>query len=69
MIQILREFKAYNFKISIQIESHKLDFKARARPKTDTGLIYIEDEDDGYMNNTSECVSVENLNDTQGYSS
>lgn len=53
---------------NVKIENHKLNFKARARPRTDTGLVYEEETED-YMNNTSQCVSVENLNDTQNYSS
>lgn len=52
---------------NVKIESHKLNFKARARPKTDTGLVYIEDDD--YLDNSSQNISIENLNDTQDYSS
>lgn len=50
---------------NVKIESHKLDFKSKARPKTDTGLVYIESDDF----DDSQNVSLDNLNDTQDFSS
>ena len=47
---------------NVKIESRKLDFKQKARPRTDTGLVMVEVNQNSYLsNNASQSSSSGNL--------